>query len=56
MKYAGMTVIERLYVSGYMDEYDNAVKDRDSEKVKDILQKVELKEESINDILKETGL
>ena len=41
-KYAGMTVNERLYVSGLMGEFDEAVKQRNSEKVRAILEKVEL--------------
>ena len=55
-KYKGMTVNERLYVSGLMDEFDNAVKDKNIKKIKSILEKVELKEESIIPILKSYGL
>ena len=56
-KYKGMTINERLYVSGFMDEFDNAVKENKIEKVIDILKKVEITEESaINPILKELGL
>ena len=56
-KYKGMTINERLYVSGFMDEVDNAVKENKIEKVIDILKKVEITEESaINPILKELGL
>jgi hypothetical protein len=50
-KYAGMTVNERLYVSGLMDKFDNAVKRKDISTVVSILKKVELKEESIRPIL-----
>lgn len=46
-KYAGMTVNERLYVSGLMDEFDEAVEKKDTEKVRSILEEVELTEESI---------
>jgi molecular chaperone GrpE (heat shock protein) len=55
-KYAGMTVNERLYVSGLMDEFDGAVKIRDTEKIRAILEKVELTEESIKPILEKLGL
>lgn len=52
-KYAGMTVNERLYVSGLMDEYDEAVEKKDAEKVRSILKQVELTEESIKPILEQ---
>lgn len=55
-KYAGMTVNERLYVSGLMDEFDKAVEGKDAARVRGILQKVELKEESIEPILEKLGL
>jgi hypothetical protein len=50
-KYAGMTVNERLYVSGLMGKFDEAVKQKNSEKVRAILEKVELTEASIKPIL-----
>jgi uncharacterized membrane protein YvbJ len=56
MKYQGMTVNERLYVSGLMDEFDKAVKEKDTQKVKSILENIEINEESIKPILKELGL
>lgn len=55
-KYAGMTVNERLYVSGLMDEFDKAVKERDVERIRSILSNVELTEESIKPILEQMGL
>jgi len=55
MKYKGMTVNERLYVSGYMDEYDKAVKEKDINKIIEILEKVELNEISIKPILEQLG-
>lgn len=55
-KYAGMTVNERLYASGLMDEFDEAVKKRNIEKVRDILKKVELTEDSIKPILEKLKL
>jgi molecular chaperone GrpE (heat shock protein) len=56
MKYKGMTVNERLYVGGFMDEFDKAVKDKDVDKVRSILKKVELTEPSIKPILESYGL
>ena len=50
-KYSGMTVNERLYVSGLMDEFDAAVQNKDAEKVRAILDKVGLTEESVKPIL-----
>lgn len=55
-KYIGMTANERLYVSGLMDEFDEAVEKRDAAKVRSILEKVELTEESIKPILGKLGL
>jgi hypothetical protein len=55
-KYSGMTVNERLYVSGLMDEFDEAVQKKDAEKVRAILEKVELTEESIKPILEKLNL
>ncbi len=55
-KYAGMTVNERLYASGLMDEFDDAVEERNVERVRSILEKVELPEESIRPILEQLGL
>jgi len=55
--YIGMTVNERLYISGLMDEFDQAVKKDDIEKVVSILKKVEIKKKSaIQAILKQLGL
>lgn len=55
-KFIGMTVNERLYVSGLMNEFDKAVEEKNIEKVKAILVKVELEEPSITPILKSLGL
>ncbi|MCB1948830.1 hypothetical protein [Nitrosomonas sp.] len=55
-KYAGMTVNERLYVSGLMGEFDEAVEKKDADKVRSILEKVELTEESIKPILEKLEL
>lgn len=55
-KYAGMTVNERLFVSGLMDEFDKAVEARDVDRIRSILRDVELTEESIGPILEHLGL
>lgn len=56
MKYKGMTVNERLYASGLIDEFDKAVENKNRNKVETILKKVELNDESIKPILKELNL
>lgn len=55
-KYAGMTVNERLYVSGNLPTFEKAVKEKDIKKVVEILMSVELKDASIEPILKQLGL
>lgn len=55
-KYSGMTVHERLYASGLMDQFDQAVEERDIEKVRSLLRNVDLTEESIRPILEQLGL
>jgi len=55
-KYAGMTVNERLYVSGLIDDFDKAVEKRDVAKVISILREVELTDESIGPILQSLDL
>lgn len=51
-----MTVNERLYVSGLMNKYDKAVEEKDADKVRSILEQVELTEESIKPIMDKLGL
>ena len=55
-KYAGMTVNERLDVSGLIKAFDKAVKKRDIETVVLILKRVELTDSSIQPILEQLGL
>jgi hypothetical protein len=55
-KYAGMTVNERLFVSGLVNEFYNAVNKKDSKKVRQILKDVELTEGNIVPILEHFGL
>ena len=54
--YTGMTVNERLYVAGLMDEFDKAVQRRDSAEVRRILETVQLSEASIEPILEKLQL
>jgi hypothetical protein len=56
MKYQGMTVNERLFVSGLINKFDKAVRKKDINKVRIILNKVELDDKSINPILIQLGL
>lgn len=55
-KYAGMTVNERLYASGLMDECDRAVSEKNTAEVVRILKEVELTDENIRPILENWGL
>jgi hypothetical protein len=56
-KYLGMTVNERLYVSGLIDTFESAILDKDIETIIiSILRKVELDDESIGPILEQHGL
>ncbi|MDO5665165.1 MAG: hypothetical protein Q4G63_07920 [Bacteroidia bacterium] len=56
-KYKGMTVNERLYVSGLLNVFDKAIKKRDIEKVVAILKEVEITDKPETEaILKEFGL
>jgi hypothetical protein len=56
-KYSGMTVNERLYASGLLSEFDEAVKQKNVSKVISILKDIGLTDESsINPILQQLGL
>jgi hypothetical protein len=56
-KFLGMTVNERLHVSGLMDKFDKAVKEKDVETVVSILNEVVITgEASINPILEQLNL
>ncbi|PVH23957.1 hypothetical protein [Sphingobacterium corticibacter] len=46
----GMTVNERLYITGLMDEYDNAIK-RDKHKAKTILTLLGVDRDSVDEIV-----
>jgi hypothetical protein len=55
-KYTGMSINERLYVSGLLNEFDVAVKDKNVDRVISILKQVELTEPNIGPILEKFGL
>ena len=54
-KYAGMTVNERLYVSGLLDEFEKAVSKKNTDEAARILKKVELTDANIKPILEKMG-
>ncbi len=54
--YGGMTVNERLYISGLFDAYYEAVKERDVRLATAILEDVDLTVDNIIPILKSSGL
>jgi hypothetical protein len=56
MKYKGMTVNERLWMSGFYDEFYSAVKKKDVQRVIEILRLVELDEATIKTDLEFFGL
>ena len=56
MDYSGMTVNERLVVSGLDKEFDKSVKNKDAKSVTRILEKVNLNRRSIEDILKKYNM
>lgn len=51
MNYTGMTVNERLYASGLINEYDKAVRKKDVKKIVEILNEIEIGEDNIPPIL-----
>lgn len=55
-KYLGMTVNERLYLSGLMTDFDFYLKQKDVEKIINVLRKIELEESSISEIMNSLGL
>ena len=54
-KYVGMTVNERLYVCGLLNQFDKAVKEKNVTEIIFLLKKVELTDESIGPILTSLG-
>lgn len=56
MKYDGMTVNERLFSSGLINEFDEAVKVKDINKIIEILRTIKIDDYSIKDVLISFGL
>lgn len=56
MNYTGMTVNERLVVSGLDKKFDKAIENKDVDTVVKILEKVNLDKRSIEDILKKYSM
>jgi hypothetical protein len=52
----GMTVNERLYISGLMDKFENAVKDKNIDLLISILKEIELNDLAIEQLLIHFGL
>jgi len=52
-KYQGMTVNERLYISGLFEEYEKAVEQKNASTVKHILEQLELTDLSIMSIMEQ---
>lgn len=48
--YAGMTVNERLFISGLMDRFDKAVREKNTADIRNILEELDVDDESINAI------
>jgi hypothetical protein len=55
-KYKGMTVNERLYVSGLMEKFDKAVQEKKVDLIVSILKEVELNDLSTDPILTQLEL
>ncbi|RTY94433.1 hypothetical protein EKL32_11850 [Flavobacterium sp. GSN2] len=55
-KFSGMTVNERLYVRGLINDFDNALEQKNVEEIKAVLKKVALNEDSIFEMLISLGL
>ena len=55
-KFGGMTVNERLYVSGLMDDFDKAIEEKNLEKAMEILSAIEIGDENVEVLLVKYGL
>ena len=55
-EYIGMTVNERLYLSGNWDKFDEAIKLNDLETLKDIIVEIELPLEYLETVIKHYNL
>jgi hypothetical protein len=52
-KIAGMTVNERLYLAGLLDDFDKALEQKDKLRLKSILEKVYFNSETAQEIVDE---
>ncbi|WP_290740770.1 hypothetical protein [Fibrobacter sp. UBA3718] len=56
-KYKGMTVNERLYLGGFMNQFDEFARTKNIDGIKNILAKVEITDESsVRSIIEGLGL
>ncbi len=56
MNFAGMTINERLFVSGLIKEFDSAVKEKNRVRVVEILKRIDLNNQTILGILEEYNI
>jgi hypothetical protein len=56
MDYTGMTVNERLFVGGLMDDFDKAIEEKDPAKMIEVLSQIDIGDSNIRTILQEYGL
>ena len=56
LDYKGMTVNERLYLSALSEDFDQAIKSKNVEKVIQILKEIQLTDENIKPIVEKYGL
>jgi hypothetical protein len=52
MDYSGMTLNERLAISGLLDEFEKAVKEKNKLRLAQILKEVEIEEKTVESYIK----
>lgn len=55
MDYSGMTLNERLVISGLLNEFEQAIKLKKREKVIRVLQQLDIDKKGVNAILEKCG-